>query len=158
MVDQPEYGTNTSYLVDFIKITTNPKLLEPQEIRDLYLNKGLSAGQLASHFGVSKSFVLARLHSMGIREGLNAGRSTNPENYRCHVAPYGYQVRDGKLVTNKAELRICRLVVELMARQGLSAYLTARELERRGIKNRAGGKTWDRKTLNRIYERWKEKL
>lgn len=69
MVDQPEYGTNTSYLVDFIQITLSAKLLNVDQIREFYVKKGQSAVQIARHFGVAKSVILARLHGMGIKEG-----------------------------------------------------------------------------------------
>jgi transposase len=158
MVDQPEYGTNTPYLTDFIKICLSAKLLNNEEIRVLYVEEGLSAAQIARRFGVAKSLVLARLHAMGIREGVDAGRSTNPENYRCRVAPYGYSIQAGKLVPSKSELRICRAVVDLIQRSGLSANAVAKELARRGYKNRAGRAAWDHSTVRSIFGRWKDKL
>jgi hypothetical protein len=66
-VDQPEYGTNTSYVADFIEICLSAKLSDKAKIRKLYVEKGLSAAQIASELGVAKSFVLARLHTFGIR-------------------------------------------------------------------------------------------
>lgn len=158
MVDQPEYGKNTCYLTDFIRISLSPKLLNPDEIRNLYVEKGQSAAQIASHFGVSKTVILARLHALGIREIVRTGRSTNPENYRCRVAPYGYSVRAGKLVINKLELLICRTVVDLIKRTGISANAASKELVRRGYKNRAGNMAWDHTTVRSIFERWKDKL
>ena len=158
MVDQPEYGTNTSYLIDFVQITYSAKLLNSEEIRKFYVNDGLSAAQIARHFGVAKSVILARLHDQGIRMGVSAGRSTNPENYRCRVPPYGYSLKAGKLIPSKPELRIARLIVELVARQGKSANWTAQELGRRGYKNRAGRTTWDHSTIRSIFKRWKDKL
>lgn len=127
-MDQPEYGKNTSYLTDFIQISYYAKLINLDQIRELYLNDGLSAAQIARQLGVAKSSILARLHSLGIREGVTAGRSTNPGNFRSPVAPYGYEVRDGKLVASKAELRICRTVVDLIGQKGFSANAVAKEL------------------------------
>ncbi len=158
MVDQPEYGTNTSYLVDFIKITLSAKLLDSNEIRDLYLRKGLSAGQIAVQFGVAKSVILARLGDLGIRAGAGTDRRTNPENYRSRCAPYGYEVKGGKLVPNKAELRTCRTVVDLIRRKGLSANAVGKELSRRGIKSRSGRAHWDHSTILSIFNRWKDKI
>lgn len=158
LVEQPEYGTNTSYLVDFIKIMFSAKHLNLEEIRDFYLNRGLSAAQIARHFEVAKSVILSRLHDLGIQEGRSAHRSTNPENYRLHVAPYGYAVRDGRLIPNKAEMKLCRLVVELVARRGFSANAAAKELGKRGYKNRSGHTKWDHSTIQSIFNRWKEKL
>ncbi len=158
MVDQPEYGKNTGYLVDFIKKTFSAKLLNLEEIRNLYVNQSLSAVQIARHFGVAKSVIIVRLHSLGIREGVNSARSTNPQNYRCRIPPYGFSIRAGKLVPNKAELRVCRAIVELIDRQGKSANWTGQELGRRGYKNRAGRTTWDHSTIRSIFKRWKNKL
>jgi len=158
LVDQPEYGTNTSYLVDFIRITLSAKLLNIDEIHDLYLKRGQSAAQIARHFGVAKSVILKRLHGLGVRVGVSPERSTNPKNYRCHMPPYGFSIKAGALTPHKAELRICRTVVELVGRQKKSATWTARELGRRGYKNRAGRTTWDHKTIQNIFKRWKDKL
>jgi hypothetical protein len=90
--------------------------------------------------------------------GVNAGRSTNPENYRCRVPPYGYSIKAGKLTPNKAELRIARMVVELVGRQGKSANWTAQEFGRKGYKARSGRATWDHSTIRSIFKRWKDKL
>jgi len=158
MVGQPEYGTNTSYLIDFIQITLSAKLLNNDQIREFYLKKGLSAAQIAAHFGVAKSFVMARLHSMGIRQGAGINRQTNPENYRCRVAPYGYSVKDGRLVPHIAELKICRIVVNLIRDRSLSANAAGKELSRRGFRSRAGHTNWDHSTIRSIFERWKDKL
>lgn len=158
MVGQPEYGKNRTYLIDFIKITFSAKLLNVEEIRAQYIQKGLSAAQIAREHGVAKSVILARLGDLGIRDGAGTNRSTNPENYRCRVAPYGYSIAAGRLVPNKAELRICRQVVDLMRIQGLSANATAKELSRRGHKSRSGRPQWDHSTILSIYKRWKDRL
>ena len=74
------------------------------------------------------------------------------------VPPYGYSVQNGKLVANKSELKVCRLVVELVERNGLQQNAVARELSKRGLKNRAGKTEWNSKTVFNIYKRWKGKL
>lgn len=158
MVHQPECGKNTPYVVDFIKITLSAKLLNPEEIRVQYVEKGLSVPQIAKLFQVSKSMIRVRLHAMGIRDGMTSGRNLNPENYRCPVAPYGYQVQIGKLIPNKRELHICRTVVNLIDRDGLTHSETARELARRGHKTRTGKLKWDSKTIFNIYKRWNGKI
>jgi len=158
LVEQPEYGTNTCYLVDFIKITLVPKLLNFNEIRSLYLDRGLSAAQIAREFDVAKSVIVGLLNRGGVRPGHQNSRVNNPDNYRLRVAPYGYQIRAGKLVPSKSELNLCRLVVELVKRQGLSANAAAKELGKRGYKNRSGRTTWDHSTVQSIFKRWKDKL
>ena len=157
MVEEPEYGKNRPYVTDFIKITLSSKLLKSDEIQALYVQKGLSAAQIARQHGVSKSVILARLGDLGIRSGAGK-RQTNPDNYRCRIAPYGHSVQAGKLVLNKAELRTCRLVVDLLRIQRLSANAAAKELSRRGIKARSGLPKWDHSTILSIFNRWKDKL
>ena len=110
LVQQPEYGTNTCYLVDFIKITLLPKLLNFNEIRSLYLDRGLSAAQIAREHDVAKSVIVGLLNRGGIRPGYQNSRANNPENYRLRVPPYGHQIRAGKLVPSKSELNLCRMV------------------------------------------------
>jgi hypothetical protein len=73
-------------------------------------------------------------------------------------APYGYVVKNGKLVPNKTVLRICRLVVDLIRRSGLSATAVGNELSRRGLKSRSGRAHWDSTTVLNIFKRWKDKL
>ena len=115
--------------------------------------------KIASKFKIARTVILARLHGVGIREGTgNAKRSTNSENYRCRVAPYGFSIQAGKLVPNRMEMKICRLVVELVQRDGRTHSDVARELARRGHKNRAGGIVWDSKTVFNIFKRWKDKF
>lgn len=157
MVGEPEYGKNRPYVADFIKITLSAKLLNPDAIQALYVQKGLSAAQIARQHGVAKSVILARLGDLGIRSGAGT-RQTNPENYRCRIAPYGHSIQAGRLVLNKSELRICRLVVNLIRTQKLSANAAAKELSSRGIKGRSGLPKWDHSTILSIYKRWKEKL
>jgi hypothetical protein len=50
MVDQPEYGTNTPVLHDFIAVCLSPKLVNPEEIQRLYIKEVLSAAQIAPFF------------------------------------------------------------------------------------------------------------
>jgi hypothetical protein len=119
--------------------------------------RGLSAAQIAAHFGVAKAVILARLHEIGIRSQGDSRRSTNPTNYRCPNAPYGFAVKQGRLVPNKSELRTCRLIVEAI-RGGQSANSVCRNLMERGIKARSGKVKWGHFTVLSIFNRWKDKL
>lgn len=74
------------------------------------------------------------------------------------MPPYGFAVRVGKLVPNRQEMKVCRLVVELVARKSETHTNVARELSRRGFKNRAGSIHWDSKTIFNIFKRWKDKI
>jgi hypothetical protein len=125
-------------------------------LRELYRKKGLSAAQIAEQLGVSKTVVLNRLRAIGIRE--KTGRVTRPDNYRHHEPPYGYTICDGKLVPNKKELQVCRLVVELRGRQKRSFAEIAEELIRRGYPNRRGVVSWFHHSVNQIFKRWNGKL
>jgi hypothetical protein len=158
MADQPECGTNTCYLSDFIEICLCPKHLNPAKIRDLYVRGGKSPAQIAAHFGVSRSTITARLNAQGLRLEIGEGRSGSPGNYRHPSAPYGHAVKNGKLVLNKSEQRVCKLIVEQIKRQNQNYNEVARELSKRGIKNRAGRSKWDGKAVAKIFNRWKDKL
>ena len=81
-----------------------------------------------------------------------------PKNYRASFAPYGYRIVDGQLVANKKEVRICRLVVQLINEKGLSLQGAARELMQRNIKNRNGNVWWDHSMVRGIFKRWNEKV
>jgi len=123
------------------------------------LGKGLSAAQVAAELGISKTAVLERLHTLGIRNVASIGdRMTNPRNYRASVVPYGYRKVNGHLVTNKKEVRVCRFVVQLINEQGLSLQGAARELMQRNIKNRKGNVWWDHSMVRGIFKRWNGKV
>lgn len=158
LVDQPEYGTNQPYLIDFIQVNLGTKLLDNDQIKALFLSEGQSAAQIAKMFGVAKSVIFARLAASGGKLESSKGRLTNPDNYRLRNAPYGHSVSGGKLVLNKTELRVCRLVTHAIGVEGKSLSDTARELARRGFKNRSGTTCWDHSTVRNIYNRWKGKL
>jgi len=158
LVDQTRIGKNTNYLVDFIEITFAAKLLNVEEIRRLYVEGGYSSAQIARKFGVAKSVIVSRLHDAGVKPGRGVTRSNNPENYRCRVAPFGFSIKDGRLVPNRSELRICRLVVELMGRKKWTASATAKELGSKGYKNRYGNARWDHSSVIGIFKKWNGKL
>lgn len=157
MVDQPECGTNTCYLIDFIKINVNSKTLNLEEIKELFVQNRLSASQIGRRFGVAKSVILKLLNEAGVRVG-KVGRSTDPKNYRNNSPPYGYMIRDGKLAPNKSEMKICRIVVELRGRRGYSTTQVVNELEKLGYKNRKGNTVWNTATVINIFERWNGKI
>ncbi|MBX2986285.1 MAG: hypothetical protein KF802_00165 [Bdellovibrionaceae bacterium] len=134
-MDQTRHGANEFHLVDFITIYFSPKHLDSTEIKRLYVNEALSASQIAGKFGVSKTFIVGVINRLKIGPKSSVGRKTNPNNYRHHNPPYGYAVRNGKLVLNNAEVKICRAVVELMGRKKQGARSAARVLEEKGFKN-----------------------
>lgn len=155
---QPEYGTNHAYYIDFIQICLAVKFINSDEIRELYQEKGLSISQIASRFKVSKAVIQCRLRELRIKESNISNKVNNPQNYRCRVAPYGFSVESGKLLPNRLEVKICRLVIQMVQRQGKTQSEAARELTRLGYKNRSGKTIWDSKTIFNILKRWKDKL
>lgn len=157
-MEQLRHGTNQSYYTDIIEFSPKPYLVHGPKLLHLYHQKGLSAKQVADELGVSKAFILERLHDLGIRSGTGQGRMVNPENYRHHNPPFGYHVKNGKLLPCKPELRVCRLIVQLIRDKGHGFRETARELEQRGLKNRKGQNKWGHYVVTQIYNRWKEKL
>lgn len=156
------YGTNhfssaPTYLYP-IEFFQNCHWKNPANYSELYLEKGLSAAQIGEKLGIPKQTVLNQLKREGIRLGTNKGRLANPDNYRLAYAPYGFSKKDGRLVPNKAELKTCRLVVQLRNNSKMSFQEIARELERRRIKGRTNSISWTHATVGRIYKRWNGKL
>jgi IS30 family transposase len=123
------------------------------EIRHFYEKEGLSIKQIAEQYGVVKSVILRRLRQMGVDTQQGHLRTMNPNNYRKAKAPYGYKIKNGKLILNKSEVKACRVVAEMMGRQNKSARETARELMKRGFKNRQGDISWGHLVVQKIFKR-----
>ncbi len=138
LVNQSEVSTNRPYFIYFVKITVNPKLIASAEIKAFFIQSGFSSAQIAERYGDSKIFILSAIHRSGIELGTKVGHSADPKNYRNNSPPYGFSNRDGKLVPNKSEMKICRVVVELRGRRKLSTTQVCKELEKRGFKNHKG--------------------
>src|SRR5687768_9288283 len=102
--------------------------------------------------------ILSRLRQIGIRTELGRIRKINPNNYRHYNPPYGYKVKDNKLVLDNSEMKICRLFVELMDRQKKGAREAARELMNQKFKNRRGEVTWGHFVVQQIFKQWKNKI
>jgi transposase len=137
--------------------SSRPYRQKAKNLKDWYLKDGLSASQIAERLNVSRTFVLARLHEMGIRSESGKDRLTRPENYLCNTPPYGWKIRNRKLISNKQELIICRYAVTLV-RNGYSLRSVAKEITKLEFKNRRGKIHWDHSTIKSIYERWRDKL
>jgi len=157
MVDQAVRWTNYPKYLHSFPFQSRPYRPKAKNLRNWYLDDGMSASQIAEKLGVSKTFVLDRLREMGIRDGGDTNRLTNPTNYRSSAIPYGFRVKDGKLVPHYAELKICRKVVALV-REGHSYRSVARELTKSEFRNRQGRSAWEHSTIISIYKRWKDRL
>lgn len=162
MVEAAEYGTNHPRLratyLDTIEFFQKCHWRNTANYRELYLEKGLSAAQIGEKLGIPKQTVLNQLKRDGILKGGYKGELSDPTNYRLLYAPYGFFKKDGRLVPNKSELKICRMVVQLRNSSKLSFHEIARELVRRRIKNRDDSISWNHATIGRIYKRWNGKL
>jgi len=158
LAQQPEYGTNQPYYIDFIQICLAVKFINNDEIKELYQEKGLTINQIASRFKVSRTVIQCRLRELRITDCIPVNKLNSHQKYRCRVAPYGFAVESGKLVPNRLEVKICRLVVQLVQCQGKTQSEAGRELSRLGHKNLSGNTVWDSKTIFNILKRWKDKL
>lgn len=70
---------------------------------------------MAAQTGSSKTAVLERLYEAGVR-GKRTGRDS--QNYKFPKnPPYGFRVSDGRLVPERREMEVARLIVELRDRQ-----------------------------------------
>ncbi len=127
--------------------------MDARSVVRLY-QEGLSAQQVADNIGISKQAVLARLRRFGVRNG-QRGRTL--DNYRFPNPPYGQKVWGKRLVLNKKELRIVRIVIQLRDQEQLRWSQIVANLNELGIKTRTG-RTWSRAGIKRIHKRWVGKV
>ena len=157
MVDRPVHGTIRPKLLDSIPFFPNRSSAKSRFIVDSALKRNLSASQIADELGVSKTCVIETLQRQNVLRP-KKGSLTNPKNYRHYVAPCGHSSKGGRLVLNKKEVKVCRLIVSLCARDGLSFSRTAQRLMELGIKTRTGKSRWDHSMVSLIIKRWKDKI
>lgn len=117
VVRQTECRTNAPYVVDSIQLCLHVKYIENSETREHCLNKGFSTNQIASSFRGSRAVISRRLPELGIQTGTATNRSTNPQNNLYRVPPYGCAAKAGRLIPSKAEIKICRFVLETAGRK-----------------------------------------
>ncbi|MDP7320876.1 MAG: hypothetical protein QF441_09725 [Bacteriovoracaceae bacterium] len=146
------------YYTDIIEYSIIPHKISPAFIAKLYLGDGLSSSQIASKLGLSKTAVLERLRSLGIRKGDKKSNPSNKENYQNPHAPFGYKKIDNKIVPNQTEIKICRMIVTAINDEKMSYRATAKLLVSKKIKNRKGEISWGHSVIKSIYERWNGKL
>lgn len=117
--------------------------------------EGLSAQQVADRVGISKQAVLARLRQIGVRR--TPGRGRSPDNFRYPYPPYGFRVVSQRLVLNRRELRIARLIVELRDCNGMKWAEMVEVLKAKGARTRSK-REWSSVGLRRVHKRWSGKL
>jgi hypothetical protein len=157
MVDRSERRTHHIYLTEIIQFQAFSKALDKAQIARLHTKDALSSAQIARRLGCSKTFVITTLKRLKLLRPMKESQS-NPKNYRRAIAPYGFRIVDGKLAPSRPEMKVCRLIVDLMDRRGLTSVQAAQFLEGRGLKGRNGRPSWHNTTVSRIYARWKGKL
>ena len=153
------YAPHKPHINDTLSISLVPTKISPSKIASMYLNEGLSTGQIAERLDLAKSTVLSRLHSIGIGKGQNPELEAQIKAKRGPSTPaYGLRKLDGQLAPCKREIKICRLIIDLIDNENFSYRKTAREMEARNIKNRKGHASWNYMTVKAIYQRWGDKL
>lgn len=144
---------NRSKLLDTFHFAYSINVINQQILKDLYLNDGLSASQIATKFNASKSHVLSRLHKLGISDN-SSSRRINPKNYRLHNPPYGFHVKNGELKQYRPEAKICQQILKLKNDGQMTFREIGRELESRKYRNRQGKVSWHHSTVSQICNRW----
>ena len=151
LVDRSGCWANCNQVTDFLSLIVNPSRADFTTFSDLYLEKGLSASEIAVELGLSKTAVIERLQAGGIRRA-RTGR--DPNNYKFPKnPPYGYQVVNGRLVANRLEMKVARQIVELRDRQKVGWRVIAEKLNQSGCKTRKG-RPWTIDTVENVHARW----
>jgi hypothetical protein len=138
------------YIIDHVTFDCGPKPIDRNLMEDLYREKNLSTAQVAKELGCSKTLVITTLKRMGYLRPVR-GSQTSLTNYRHRVPPYGFRVTKGRLHTYRKELKLCRLIVELVGRRGMSFKNTALHLEKNGFRSRKEEVKWHNYTVSRIF-------
>ncbi len=130
--------------------------MKSASIRDLYLNQGLTAAQIALQIGISKTVVLRKLHALGIRrETVKQMELDQPRP--VGRAPLGQRIVAGKLTPDRKELKIVRLVVELRSRQNLPWKEVVKRLNSDNLRTKSGLR-WKEGAAKMVFQRWNSKI
>lgn len=155
MVEESRHWTNYDQVSEFINIAINLQVVNSTFLKHLYLEKGLTASQIATEYGLSKAAVLGRLSQMKIRNCPGKGRSDDNFRFPHHV-PFGKRLVDGKLVEDKKEMKTARLIVDLRDRKGIPWDDIVTRLNKDGLKTKRG-LLWKRGIVRMVHANWAEK-
>lgn len=155
LVSRAGCHSNKTYVSEFISKTLLPKKQTPDDFAAKYLKNGFTVKQMAEEIGVAKSTALRRLRDAGVQT--IKGRGTSPDNYRYKNPPFGFKLKEGRLVPNSKEMRIARLVVELRERQKETWEAISKALNEKNYRTRTGAK-WSLHGARFVYMKWAEKL
>ena len=116
-------------------------------MKRLYSDRPLSIKEIARLADVSHSAVGEALKRFGIpRNGSNGNGRKHPGQI-----PFGYEYVDYRLVKNKSEQEVIRMIRQFRA-SGLSLWKIAGELNRRLIPTKNNG-IWQANTVRKILAR-----
>ena len=121
-----------------------PVYKESSLLHQKYVEEGLSASQIASHFVCSKATVQKELREAGIA-------AREPHHHHGHPSQpkYGERVAKGKTTAHLGEHRVVQTVFE-MRDQGLSLRQIARFLSQIGVPTKQRGKAWHPERVRRV--------
>lgn len=158
-MEQFQSWKNRSKLLDSFEFIFDLKLKSKEFWWNLHVKEGLSFSQISNRLGIPKATVRDFIWKHGLKRESHKGRSTRPDNYRAPNPPYGYKVMSGKLVFDRNEVKVCKLIVALRGEQSLSWAAIVDELNKRRIPSRRHGEgaCWHRHIVKIIYERWNSK-
>jgi hypothetical protein len=129
-----------------------PLYRNEQFLRDRYLKKQLSTGQIAREIRSARSSVLEGLSAYGIP--MRSEKKAHQRN-KGQLA-YGERMMNGQVIVHKAEQRILKKIIKLRD-QGHSFGQIADWLNTSGIPTKNAKKNWDRPTVYKIVKRTLEK-
>ena len=154
-MDQAAGCANPSNVADFVLLITIPKKTNSALIKDLYMKNRLAARQIGEEIGLAKSTILNKIRKEGIHHQMR-GRDQDNYSFKQQV-PFGYKLSEGRLLPNRTEMKVCRIIVSCRAQDHLSWKSIIETLKLKKIKNRKE-RSWSINSLRNIYIRWNGKV
>lgn len=114
-------------------------------LKRLYHDENLSTNAIAQRIGSSQSSVSDAIQ----KHGLNR----EPKDYakRPQHVPYGFDFKNGKIVQNRKEQQVIRMIRQLRS-AGLTLRDIAAHLNRKLVPTKRGG-VWDANTVRKLLQR-----
>ncbi|NJL71238.1 MAG: hypothetical protein HC888_06315 [Candidatus Competibacteraceae bacterium] len=136
------------YLTDTIDFQYAFPLTDRSFLHQKYVVEGLSRRQIAALTASSRATVTRYLHLHNIATACPEHRSWQHPGQ----LPYGTRIRNGRVVPNKAELKVIRRMCELRS-CGLTYRQIAAKLEATGIPTKTGRPSWAATTIMKLVSR-----
>ena len=115
-------------------------------VSNLYIKRDLPIREIARQMNVSHSTVIECLRRLGIHD-----KGSKKRIIIQGQIPFGFDYKNGKLVKNKEEQEVIRIIKQLRS-SGLSLRGIARELNKRLVPTKHKG-IWQATTVSKILER-----